>query len=403
MAVELIPLEQALEQLLSTAIPLDDTETVPISDALDRVLAFDLAVATNVPPADNSSVDGYALRCADLAGGGTLPVTARITAGQRPSPLTPGTAARIFTGACVPIGADAVVMQENTDITPEGIRPMKETTPGQNIRRQGQDLAAGSLALAKGTRIRPQEMGLIASLGVDRVPVYRKLRVAVLTTGDELVEPGQPLQPGQIHNTNASTLQGLLTQMNCELVMCETVRDNRATTTDAMKRAAKNADLIITSGGVSVGEEDHIRAVLESEGELTLWRLAIKPGKPLAFGRLDATPLLGVPGNPAAVLVTFLVVGVPYIRRRQGDLTPPALGERLPAAFSVDTPSVRQEFMRARKQRINDEDVVAVYPNQSSGVLSSACWANGLAVIPANSTVKPGELITFFGFHELTG
>ncbi len=403
MAGELIPLEQALEHLLSKASPLDETETVLISETLGRVLASDLTVPADVPPADKSAVDGYAFCCADLGSDATLAVSARITAGQQPAPLEPGTAARIFTGASIPAGADAVIMQENVDITPEGIRATTEIAPAQNIRRQGQDLAAGGLALARGVRIRPQEMGLIASLGLDRVPAYRKLRVAVLTTGDELVDPGQPLQPGQIHNTNASTLHGLLAQMNCDLVMCETVRDTRNATTDALKRAAKAADLIVTSGGVSVGEEDHIRAVLESEGELTLWRLAIKPGKPLAFGQLDGTPLLGLPGNPASVLVTFLMVGVPYIRRRQGDLSSPPLGERLPAAFSVDKPSIRQEFMRARKQRINGEDEVTIYPNQSSGVLSSACWANGLAMIPANSTVKPGESITFFGFHELTG
>lgn len=403
MAEELIPLERALEHLLSTALPLEETESVLIAEALGRVLASDLTVSADVPPADNSAVDGYALCCTDLASGMALPVSARVPAGQYPAPLKPGTAARIFTGASLPPGADVVVMQENVTITPEGIRAPDETAPAQNIRRRGQDLAAGSPALAKGTRLRPQEMGLIASLGLDRVPVYRKLRVAVLTTGDELVDPGQPLLPGQIYNTNASTLRGLLAQMSCDLVLCETVRDTRKDTADALKKAAKQADLIVTSGGVSVGEEDHIRAVLEANGELTLWRLAIKPGKPLAFGQLDGTPLLGLPGNPAAVLVAFLMVGVPYLRRRQGDLTSPALGERLPAAFTVATPSVRQEFMRARKQRLNNEDVVTVYPNQSSGVLSSACWANGLAVIPANSTVTPGASITFFGFHELTG
>ena len=403
MTAELIPLEHALEQLLSTAIPLEETETIPISDALGRVLASDLSVVTDVPPADNSSVDGYALRTADLESAAILPVSARIAAGQSPGTLTPGSAARIFTGAIMPAGADAVVMQEYTELSAEGMRPLEAITPGQNVRRQGQDLAKGSLALARGTRIRPQEMGLAASLGTGQIPVYRKLRVAVLTTGDELVDPGQPLQPGQIHNTNASTLQGLLAQMHCELVMSETVKDTYTATSEALKRAAKNADLIITSGGVSVGEEDHIRAVLESDGQLTMWRLAIKPGKPLAFGHLNDTPLLGLPGNPAAVLVTFLVLGVPYIRLRQGDTTPPASGERLQAAFSVDTPSIRQEFMRARKQRVDGEDVVTVYPNQSSGMLSSACWANGLAVIPANSTIKPGEPITFFGFPDLTG
>lgn len=403
MASELVPLEQALDHILSNALPMDETEVVLVTESLGRALASDLEVPADVPPADNSSVDGYALRCEDLGGGAILPVSARIPAGQAPAPLKPGTAVRIFTGASIPEGADAVVMQEDVKITPEGIRAPSETTLGQNIRRQGQDLAAGTLALARGVLIRPQEMGLIASLGLDRVPVYRRFRVAVLTTGDELVEPGQPLKPGQIHNTNAPTLRGLLAQMNCDLVMCETVRDIRSATSDALKAASELADLIVTSGGVSVGEEDHIRTVLESEGELTLWRLAIKPGKPLAFGKLNGTPLLGLPGNPASVLVTFLMVGVPYIRRRQGLVNAPVIGERLPAAFSVDRPSIRREFMRARKEQVNGQYVVTIYPNQSSGVLSSACWANGLAVIPEHSTVAPGESITFYGFHELTG
>lgn len=403
MASDLIALEQALDSLLDRASPLTDVEPVALTASLGRILAENLPVPADVPPADNSAVDGYAVCCADLANQQLLPVSARIPAGHAPTELRPGTAARIFTGACVPPGADAVIMQEQVEAGPDGIRINVDINPGQNIRRRGQDLSAGDVALRRGTRIRPQEMGLIASLGLASVNVVRKLRVAVLTTGDELVEPGQPLEPGQIYNTNALTLRGLLAQLNCELVLCETLRDTRDATVSALNAAAKQADLIITSGGVSVGEEDHVRAVLEQSGQLLLWRLAIKPGKPLAFGHAGTTPVLGLPGNPAAVLVTFLILAVPYIRRRQGDTSTAAEGERLPAAFSVDTPSIRREFMRARKERINGHPHLTIYPNQSSGMLSSACWADGLAVVPEHTTVSPGDTVTYYAFNKLTG
>lgn len=271
----------------------------------------------------------------------------------------------------------------------------------QNIRRRGQDLAEGSLALAKGTKIRAQEMGLLASMGVAEVAVFKKLRVAILSTGDELVDPGSPLEPGQIYNTNRFTLLGLLAEAGCEVALCETLRDKRDLTRETLKRAAAQADLVITSGGVSVGEEDHVRAVLEEAGELSLWRMAIKPGKPLAFGSIKDTPVLGLPGNPAAVLVTFLVVGMPYIRTCQGRLQVHPVGQQLPAAFNVTSPSVRREFVRARTESVNGEPQVSAYLNQSSGVLSSACWAGGLAVVPEHSMVAEGSLLTYFPFTEL--
>ncbi|WP_166269616.1 molybdopterin molybdotransferase MoeA [Marinobacter caseinilyticus] len=396
-------LEAAHAHLLSHARAVDETETVSLDAALGRILASDLYVTADVPPADNSSVDGYALCSDDLNGTGVLAVSARIAAGYEGARLIKGTAARIFTGAPVPSGADTVIMQEDTEQTPEGIRLTGSPTPGQNIRRRGQDLKTGDLALARGTHIRAQEMGLIASLGLAEAPVMRKLRVSVLTTGDELVAPGQPLQPGQIFNTNGFTLRGLLQQLHCELVMCETVRDTQEATAGALEAAAQHSDLVITSGGVSVGEEDHLRAILERSGGLSLWRLAIKPGKPLAFGRIHNTPVLGLPGNPAAVLVAFLILGAPYIRRCQGDTSSAPQGETLPAAFAVDKPSIRREFMRARKERIDGQCQVSVFPNQSSGMLSSACWAEGLAVVPEHTTVQPGDLITYYTFTELLG
>ena len=397
----LTPLEDALEHLLSKAPVVAQTETVALADALGRVLVENHYVPADVPPADNSAVDGYALRKHDLSGDQPVPVSARIPAGAAPNALAPGTAARIFTGSEIPEGADSVVMQERVEVTDAGIVVQAEVEEGQNIRRRGQDLARGDLALAKGTKVRPNEMGLLASMGVARVDVLARLRVAILSTGDELVDPGTPLGPGQIYNSNRFTLMGLLAEAGCEVVLCETLKDKREATRETLLRAAESADLIITSGGVSVGEEDHVRAVLEESGGLSLWKMAIKPGKPVAFGAIGGTPVLGLPGNPGSVLVTFLMVGMPYIRKRQGRSPKPLSGERIPADFSVSSPSVRREFVRARKEIRGSEPVVAAFPNQSSGILSSTCWADGLAVVPENTTVNPGDLLTYYSFAEL--
>lgn len=401
MAQELTSLDSALTTILAGAKPLVDAESLALDLALHRILAENLTVPADVPPADNSAVDGYAIRCADLAANQSLPVSARIPAGTAPAALAEGTAARIFTGASVPVGADAVVMQEETRSEGDTVTIQGPIRSGQNIRPRGQDLARGNLALAQGTRLRPQELGLIASLGLPRVPVLRRMRVAVLATGDELVEPGQPLKSGQIYNTNRFTLKALLAGMNCEVITCDTLGDTLAETIEALRGAATRADLIITSGGVSVGEEDHVRAALNALGQLSLWRLAIKPGKPLAFGHIGSTPVLGLPGNPAAVFVTFLMVAAPFIRQCQGQSARAPVGLSLPAAFEVNKPSIRREFMRARREWHQGQWQVTVYPNQSSGVLSSACWADGLAVVPEHCQISPGDPVVFYSFDEL--
>lgn len=399
----LTSLDDALSHLLARARVVTQTCILPLHQTLGRVLAADVAVPADVPPADNSAVDGYALRASDVAEHPVLPVSARVAAGEPPGELTPGTAVRIFTGSEIPAGADAVVMQERTETRDNSIAVTATVDTGQNIRRQGQDLKQGNIALHAGTPIRPQEMGLLGSMGIGEVVVLRRLKVAVFSTGDELVEPGQPLQPGQIYNTNRFTLTGLLEAAGCEVTRCETLRDERDATRDGLLAAAAEADLIITSGGVSVGEEDHVRAVLEDNGQLSLWRLAIKPGKPLAFGAIADTPVLGLPGNPVAVLVTFLVAGLPYIRHCQGNRRYHPLGEPLAADFKVDKPSIRREFLRARKETGPDGVTVTAFPNQSSGVLSSACWGDGLAVVPENTSVTQGDIIRYYSFSELLG
>lgn len=398
---DLTPVDDAINHLVARARPVAQMQTVALADSLDRVLARDYTVPADVPPADNSAVDGYAVRAGDLSSEAVLPVSGRVAAGEAPGVLQPGTAVRIFTGSEIPAGADSVVMQERVTVADNGITINATVSEGQNIRRQGQDLARGELALAEGTRIRPQEMGLLGSMGVAEVAVYARLKVAILNTGDELVDPGRPLAPGQIYNSNRFTLLGLLAKAGCEVTLCETLADNREATRSTLKRAAAESDLIITSGGVSVGEEDHVRAVLEESGDLSLWRMASKPGKPLAFGTVGDTPVLGLPGNPAAVLVTFMVVGMPFIRACQGRTRKACHGERLPAGFSTEQPSVRRQYLRARKSMGDDGPVIVAYPNQSSGVLSSACWSDGLAVVSENDTLCQGDPVTYYSFAEL--
>lgn len=398
---DLIPVDDAIRRLVGQARPVIRTEKVALTASLDRVLALDYRVPADVPPADNSAVDGYAIRAGDLVGGTLLPVSGRVAAGQAPGSLAPGTAVRIFTGAEIPAGADSVVMQERVTMTDDRISIDAPVSEGQNIRRHGQDLVRGELALGKGTRVRAQEMGLLGSMGIAEPDVFARLKVAIITTGDELVDPGRPLGPGQIYNSNRFTLLGLLAKAGCEVVLCESLEDTREATRNTLERAAAGADFIITTGGVSVGEEDHIRTVLEECGELSLWRMASKPGKPLAFGTMGNTPVMGLPGNPAAVLVTFLVVGLPFIRACQGRTGVTGSGERIPAGFSTEKPSVRREYVRARKSISDEGPVINAFPNQSSGVLSSACWADGLAVVPENETISAGDPITYYSFAEL--
>ena len=397
----LLPLAEALERVLSGATPTAEVETRRLIDARGCVLAADMASTVDVPPADNSAMDGYALSAADATG--PLNVSQRIPAGSVPDALQPGTAARIFTGATVPPGADVVVMQENCSEVDGTVTVSGAVTVGDNIRRQGQDIASGDTALRKGRRLRPQDMGLLASLGLAEVPVYRPLRVAVLSTGDELVEPGAPLaDESQIYNSNRYTLAGLISALGFEFVDGGIVPDDPDATADALSNAAANADCVITSGGVSVGEEDHVKAQVERLGRLDLWKLAIKPGKPLAFGRVGQTPFIGLPGNPSSVFVTFCLVARPFLMRLQGmeDIEAPRLTAT--AGFEVKRAGSRQDYLRVSVRPGPGGLVAERFPNQSSGVLSSVSHSNALAVIPVGTTVAKGDRVDVLLLDLLT-
>ena len=396
---------EALEFLLSAARPIAETERVSTLEANGRVLAEAQSSQLNVPPMDNTQMDGYAVRAADCVSGcASLKVSQRIPAGHVGEPLQAGTAARIFTGAMIPAGADAVVMQEQCELAGDTVTIRHAPKSGEWIRRAGEDIKAGSTILPAGTRLRGQELGLAASVGLATLPVVRKARVAVFFTGDELAMPGEPLKPGAIYNSNRFTLRGLLENLGCDITDYGIVPDSLAATRDTLRTAAAEHDLIITSGGVSVGEEDHIRPAVEAEGRLNMWQIAIKPGKPLAFGEINRTGgdgnafFIGLPGNPVSSFVTFLLFVRPFLLRLQGvaDVSPKAFTMR--ADFAVTKADRRNEFLRAR---INDTGGLDLFTNQSSGVLTSTVWGDGLVDNPAGNTIAPGDLVRFIPFSEL--
>ncbi len=397
----LLSVEQAIEKILSQATALEQSETVDILHALNRVLAEDLSSSINVPGYDNSAMDGYAVRSADCQQSGTtLPVSQRIPAGQTGSALAPATAARIFTGAPVPEGADAVVMQEMCVAEGDHVTINTVVKSGSNVRCAGEDIQQGSVVLNAGKRLRAQELGLLASVGLATFNVKQKLKVATFFTGDEIVTPGQPLKAGQIYNSNRYTLRGLLQSMNCEVIDLGIVPDTLEDTVKVLKQAAASAELVITSGGVSVGEEDYVRIALQQLGELSMWRIAMKPGKPVAFGKVDNALFLGLPGNPVSVFVTFLLFARALILKMQGCEN--VLAKRSMVIADFDWPAVkRQEYLRVKLTGKNAQTVAQLYPHQGSGVLSSASWADGLVEVPMNKAVSAGDAVSFLGFEGL--
>jgi molybdopterin molybdotransferase len=408
----LISADDALARLLAAVAPLGRTDDVSTPDAWGRVLARDVVSTVNVPPEDNSAMDGYAIRIADLVdGAGTLlPVSQRIVAGRPGLPLAAGTAARIFTGAQVPPGADAVVMQEHCEAVASagagdpfgGVRVKELPVPGMAIRRRGEDVMQDHVVLRAGHRLDAAAIGLAATVGMARLDVAARPRVGLFSTGDELVMPGEPLPPGAIYNSNRFMLGALLRGQGCIVTDLGNVPDRLDATRAMLREAAADHDLILSSGGVSVGEEDHLKPALAAEGRLDLWAIAIKPGKPLAFGavRREAgeTWFIGLPGNPVSSHVTFTLFVRPVLARLQGAQATTPVGLPVRADFAWPRPDKRREFLRVRR---NAQGGLDLYRNQGSGVLTSLAWGDGLADIPPGRAVEPGDLVSYLSLAEL--
>jgi molybdopterin molybdotransferase len=393
----LLSVDEALAQMLADAHPVADVEEVPALDATGRVLARAQRSTMNVPPMDNSAMDGYAVRVAD---GAKLKVAQKIMAGSVGQALEPGTAARIFTGAPIPQGADAVVMQEHCVVDGDQVVLNRKPKPGEWIRRVASDIAAGSEILPAGKRLLPQDTGLAASVGIGRLPVYRKVRLGLFFTGDELVMPGEPLAPGRIYNSNRFTLRGLAGVYGCETRDYGIVPDTLEATREVLRRAAGECDVVVTSGGVSVGDADFVKPAVEAEGRLLMWRIAMKPGRPLAFGALGKSFFIGLPGNPVSSFVTFLVFVRPFLLRMQGITATEPRSIAARADFDWTEPDARREFLRARW---NAQGGLELYPTQDSAVLTSTAWADGLVDNPAGQAIRRGDTVRFLPYSELYG
>ena len=391
----LLSVDDALARLLAEARPVADIEEVATLEATNRILARAQTSTMDVPPMDNSAMDGYAVRVAD---GQHLQVVQKIMAGAVGEPLIAGTAARIFTGAPIPPGADAVIMQENTTTEGNTVLLKMSPQPGDWIRRAGSDVRKGGEILPAGKRLLPQDTGLAASVGISTLPVFRKVRLGLFFTGDELVMPGEALGPGRIYNSNRFTLRGLGELYGCELHDYGIVPDSLEATREVLRRAAAECDVIVTSGGVSVGDADYVKPAVEAEGKLLMWRIAMKPGRPLAFGSVQKAFFIGLPGNPVSSFVTFLIFVRPFLLRTQGltSIHPRSIAAR--ADFEWLEPDARREFLRVKW---NAEGGLDLYPTQDSAVLTSTSWAHGLVDNPAAQPIRKGELVRFLPYSEL--
>ena len=397
MVASLTPLEDAITALLAKASPIDRTQVCHLDEALGKYLAEDIRSSVDVPPAANSAMDGYAIKCSEITPDGVYEVSDRIPAGQIGNQLAVGTVARIFTGAPIPLGADAVVMQENTEAVAghdDQVKIKIVPSVSANIRPRGQDISQGTTILERGRKLGPQDLGLIASVGVAEVEVFKPLKIAIMSTGDELVEPAESLQAGQIYNSNRFVLAGLLKDLGMQVVDLGVIGDTQEATEEALRHGANGSDCIISTGGVSVGEEDYVRTVVEELGQLEIWRIAIKPGKPLAFGEVLGTPIFGLPGNPVSAFVGFLIIAQPYLLACQGGIETENefyLGE---ADFDF-MGGKRKEYLRVRAEVSRDRVLLKKFSEQGSGVMSSVSWANALAEVDVGQQVKSGDNLRY--------
>lgn len=394
----MISVDEAVARLLAKARVLAGIQSAGLDDGLGRVLAEDIVSRIDVPPADNSAMDGYALRAEDWCGPETaLPISQRVVAGSPPRPLRPGTAARIFTGAEIPPGADVVVIQEHCRTDGQSVLMESVGDTGANIRPRGQDIRDGATVLRAGHRLRAQDLGLIASLGIAGFAARQRLKVAIVCTGEELVEPGDEAGPGQIYNSNRHLLKAMMTGWGFEVMDFGVAPDDPGAIREILARASSDADVIVTTGGVSVGEEDHVKAVVESLGHIDLWRVAVKPGKPFAFGDVLGTPFLGLPGNPVSTFVTALIIARPYLFACQGISGREPRAAKHKALFGRKAPK-RLEYLRGRLR----EDGVEIFGQQSSGVLFSTCWGDCLVVQPEGQEIGPGDVVDVITYATLS-
>lgn len=399
----LMPVDEAHDYLLDRVVVKTGNVNVPLEQALGQILAEAQTARIDVPAYDNSAMDGFAVNTRDLSEDQPqLKISQTIAAGHAGEELQPATAARIFTGAVIPDGANAVVIQEDTRFNKNTVTILKKPDPGQNIRSKGHDIDKDSQVLAAGHRLLPQDIGLLSSLGISGIKIQKPLSVAIINTGDEIVASGQPLKPGQIYDSNSYTLHALLQKLGFNIIKLGIIEDNLASTEKALLEAAERSDCIITTGGVSVGDEDYVKKAVENLGELSLWKLAIKPGKPFSFGTVNSTPFFGLPGNPVAVFVTFCMLVRPYLLKMQGVSELSLTEFWVKADFEQSRPGSRQEYIRVRLQASGDggQSLVA-YDNQSSSLVTSLSWADGLAVIPINSMVAKGDLLRYIPFKGL--
>ncbi len=397
----MITLLEAQQQLQDSVQCELRTETIGLANAVGRVASADVQAGLNIPPSDNSAMDGFAVRAGDITQEGTtLPISQRIPAGSQPQSLELGSAARIFTGSVLPANADAVVIQENTQFDEQSVTVNKLAKAGDNVRPCGQDISKGSTVVSAGRRLSPIDLGLLASIGKATVEVYRPLRVAIFSTGDELVNPGKELKPGQIYNSNRPVLIALCEQLGFAALDCGIVEDTLGATKAALAAAANKADVIVSSGGVSVGDEDHIKPAVEALGALELWKVQMKPGKPVAFGNVEGTPFLGLPGNPVSSYVVFQLLGTPLMQALQGQIN------GLPRSYSVSAGfakkiSSREDYIRVRVSRNDGGKLIAEpFSNSSSGVMSSLAWADGLVRQNIDTAIEIGQDVEFLPLRE---
>ena len=403
----LMSADDALSFLIDSASVTAMTEAVSLDGSLGRILASDIHSTINVPGFDNSAMDGYtiALNDSQVAQENlSFDVVDRIAAGSTGNDLKIGNAARIFTGAPIPNGANTVVMQEECTLSEDKsqITVKRAINLNENIRPTGNDILKDNVILSSGRQIKPQDISLAASVGVGELVVFKKIKVGVFFTGDELVEPGNPLTPGKIYNSNRYALVALLKQVGCDVINLGNIEDKLDATCEALEALESQCDLIMTTGGVSVGEEDHVKPAVEKLGELNLWKIRMKPGKPLAYGKVKQTPFIGLPGNPVSSFVTFCIFSLPFIKKMQGKSNYESKILKVKTNFDCKRAKPRREYARVRIDHSTETPLANLFPKQGSDVMSSVVWADGIIEIPENTTFETGTILNYYSMSELT-